>query len=104
MPHPILLGLAKGYLADKVMDAVKAPSGVREAVSFAADPKGYLVGKGIEYASRRGSDSAPSGPNYDAETLDMLDGMSKGGKVKSKSASSRGDGCCKRGKTRGKMY
>ncbi len=104
MVAPVLMGLAKGFLADKLMNAVDAPSGVREAVSFATDPRGYLVGKGIEYASRRGSDSAPSGPNYDAETLDMLDGMSKGGKVKSKSASSRADGCCKRGKTRGKMY
>jgi hypothetical protein len=104
MPHPILLGLAKGYLADKVMDAVKAPSGVREAVSFATDPRGYLVGKGIEYASRRGSQPEESGPNYDDETLAMLEGMRKGGKVKSKSASSRADGCCKRGKTRGKMY
>jgi hypothetical protein len=31
-------------------------------------------------------------------------GMKKGGKVKSKSASSRGDGIAQRGKTRGKMY
>jgi ribosomal protein S18 acetylase RimI-like enzyme len=31
-------------------------------------------------------------------------GFKKGGKVKSKSASSRGDGIAQRGKTRGKMY
>jgi hypothetical protein len=31
-------------------------------------------------------------------------GMKKGGKVKSKSASSRADGIAQRGKTRGKLY
>lgn len=31
------------------------------------------------------------------------DGMKKGGKVKSKSASSRADGCAQRGKTKGRM-
>jgi hypothetical protein len=34
----------------------------------------------------------------------QLSGMKKGGKVKSKSASSRADGIAQRGKTRGKMY
>jgi len=33
-----------------------------------------------------------------------LEDYKKGGSVKSKSASSRGDGCAQRGKTRGKMY
>jgi hypothetical protein len=103
MVAPVLMGLAKGFLADKLMDAVDAPSGVREAVSFAADPRGYLVGKGIEYASRRGSQPESSGYVV-AEPDDYGDYFAKGGKVKSKSASSRADGCCKRGKTRGKMY
>jgi hypothetical protein len=35
---------------------------------------------------------------------EVTGGMKKGGKVKSKSASSRGDGIAQRGKTRGKMY
>jgi hypothetical protein len=34
----------------------------------------------------------------------QLSGMKKGGKVKSKSASSRADGIAQRGKTRGKIY
>ena len=103
MPAPILMGLAKGFLADKLMDAVDAPSGVREAVSFATDPRGYLVGRGLERVARGQSDSSGY---VVAEPDDYGEYFSKGGKAKSKgkSASSRADGCCKRGKTRGKMY
>ena len=103
MPNPVLLGLAKGFLADKLMDAVDAPQGVRDAVSFASDPRGFVRGRVTGAIKNAMSSDASSAPAVE-EPEDYGDYFAKGGKVKSKSASSRADGCCKRGKTRGKMY
>ena len=103
MPLPaLLLGAAKGYLADKALNAIDAPQGVREAVSFATDPKGYLRSLAVDAVKSAVSAPAETSRSISEDTEDF--GFRKGGNVKSKSASSRADGCCKRGKTRGKMY
>lgn len=98
---PAMIG---GMLADKAMDKLGVSDNVRDAISFATNPRGFIGGRIVGEIANRAM--APrdfeGGPNYDDETLANLEGLKKGGKVSS--ASKRADGCCKRGKTRGKMY
>jgi hypothetical protein len=131
MPLPALaLGALKGAAINKGLDVLGAPQGVRDVVGFVTDPKGFarnaiknavientpaeyrdaveFVADPKGFARNAVKDAvlknieSNEGPNYSDETLAELEGMRKGGKVSS--ASKRADGCCKRGKTRGKIY
>ena len=98
---PAMIG---GMLADKAMDKLGVSDNVRDAISFATNPKGFAASRiAGEIANKvMAPKDFEGGPIYDDETLANLEGLKKGGKVSS--ASKRADGCAKRGKTRGKIY
>jgi len=95
---PAMIG---GMLADKAMDKLGVSDNVRDAISFATNPRGFVGGRIAGEVARRAMEPQPyeGEPMYDE---DMGLNFKKGGKVSS--ASKRADGCCKRGKTRGKIY
>ena len=127
IPAVVLAGL-KSAAINKGLDAVNAPQGLRDVVGFATDPKGFVrnaiknaavenapedMRGAIEFAADpRGfvreavkdaaMDAVRGGGSRKFEDEDMGVNFKKGGKVKT--ASSRADGCAKRGKTRGKIY
>lgn len=95
---PMMIG---GMLADKAMDKIGVSDNVRDAISFASNPKGFVTGRLVGKIAQKAMEPQPyeGEPMYDE---DMGVNFRKGGKVKT--ASTRADGCCKRGKTRGKIY
>ena len=94
-------GLIGGYLADKAMDKLGVSDNVRDAISFATNPRGFVAGR----VAGKIAEKVMAPKDYEGEPMydeDLGENFKKGGKVKS--ASKRADGCCKRGKTRGKIY
>ena len=106
----ILAAMAKGYLADKALDAVGVPQGVpRDVLSSGITgglrgagkaAVGAALNKGMERFVKGGDDSEDAVENtYNADTDTIA--YRKGGKVKV--AKRKIDGCAQRGKTRGTM-
>ena len=111
MPLPaVAAGLLKGYIADQAMNKLGVPQDVQTGLRALSNPKGFMrdkitdavkekigVGK-KEVEQPLDQDSFPDEyPSGDTENY------KKGGKVKRSSASKRGDGIAQRGKTRGRM-
>ena len=96
-----IVPMVGGYLADKAMDKLGVSDNVRDAISFATNPRGFVAGR----VAGKIAEKVMEPKDYEGEPMydeDMGVNFKKGGKVKT--ASSRADGCCKRGKTRGKIY
>jgi hypothetical protein len=113
MPIPaVLAGLAKGYIADQAMNKLGVPQDAQTAIRALSNPKGYVRDKIAEAVKEKvgvGGKSKESEQPLDEDsfpdeyTSGEGEAFKKGGKVKRSSASKRGDGIAQRGKTRGRF-
>ena len=92
LSYPARVAILGGTALGKAGDQALYNSGLvdKESPRF---PKSIREGRGYEEAKKLGRA---------AVGIDDIEGMKKGGKVKS--ASARADGCAMRGKTKGKIY
>ena len=97
-----------GLFGKNTASATASPDG-----GGASAPSGFfgsaLVKAVDQLKAQGGFDSSLSGAPKTQVNLNLVDdkfegkGLKKGGKVKASSASKRADGCCKKGKTKGRM-
>jgi hypothetical protein len=99
----------KGFVLDKLRSGVDSALGVTPGTTSAiTDPKGAIkdaAGKFIKGKVQEAYDESPmtaADAGGGMAAMEYEGNYKRGGKVKAKSASSRGDGIAKRGKTRGR--
>jgi hypothetical protein len=101
----------KGFVLDKVKSGVDSALGVMPGTTNAiTDPKGaikdaagkFIKGKVQEAYSADDSPMSAADAGSGMAAMEYEGNYKRGGKVKTKSASSRGDGIAQRGKTKGR--
>jgi hypothetical protein len=107
VPMPNFYEMRKAKEAEKAKDLLKERvaigAGTAMAVPIVAE-MGSQYGRQAEELRERGrerQEAEKSQKQYEAQDKQEGPGMKKGGKVSS--ASKRADGCCVKGKTRGRM-
>ena len=108
---PAGLANPKGFLLDKLRGGVDSALGITPGTTSAiTDPKGaikdaagkFIKGKVQEAYNSDDSPMTAVDSIGDISSMEYEGNYKRGGKVKAKSASSRGDGIAKRGKTKGR--